>query len=278
MHGDDLLYRFLHDTLPTEFEDVGGRIALSLLRSTAVWFPIEAYARWPVLLPWVVRDPACRGSVARGLADEWSSPRVDGYLRDDNSLVKSLPRSLRITGPKGHRLDGAFMGREFVASHVWRVVNHAELASRLPLLNTFVPNLVWLPSQVAKLSDREGGVYQQTLQALAIAIYRDAPITPSLRPLVDEAWALLPEPAVVVADADPATLNWFVPTERFFKMRAARLQSVVRALETLEAGGQLGSKVIATRYTEGLPRVGEQARRDLLSQLQRFSPPEEGMP
>jgi len=43
------------------------------------------------------------------------------------------------------------MGNEFVASHVWRVVDHAEVKSRLPLLNSFVPNLVWLLVQVSKL-------------------------------------------------------------------------------------------------------------------------------
>ena len=143
----------------------------------AIWLPLEVYQHIPVLMPWVVRDPQCRGSKNKNIPDQWASPNEDGYLRDDNSLVKSLTRSLSVRGPKGSHLNGSRMGSEFVASHIWRKVDADRLASRIPLLNTFVPNLVWLPSQIAKLSDIEGGIVQQTLQAISRGIYSNVEST-----------------------------------------------------------------------------------------------------
>ena len=240
----------------------------------AIWLPLDIYFDFPVLLPWVVRDPTCRGlrdrngSIVR--VDEWSAPDALGYLRDDNSLVKALTRSLHISGPKGTHLNGARLGTEFVASHIWRGVNSPKLASRVPLLNTFVPNLVWLPSQVAKLSDREGSVVQEALKSVSWGVYRDAPVSPGLTPVVVEGWSMLPTPTPLVDVVVRDELNWFVSTQRFTATRRSRLHSVITALETLALGGSLERKVITTRYTAGLPRVPAEARVDLLTELRRF--------
>ncbi|OBE94327.1 hypothetical protein A5776_23405 [Mycolicibacterium elephantis] len=271
VHGDDLLYRFFVDLFESEPELVGV-VPQLLVQSMAIWLPLDAYRHSPILLPWVVRDPTCRGSKARNIPDEWGSPNGDGFFRDDNSLVKSVPRSLNIRGPKGSRLNGRRMGSEFVAAHIWRKVDSDRLASRIPLLNTFVPNLVWLPSQVSKLSDLEGGIVQQTLQAVSRQIYSEQPVSPHLEKLVSEAWSLLPEPAVSV-DVDVSRLNWFVATDRFHTTRRTRLSTVIDALETLEAGGDLTKKVISTRYTAGLPSVDGERRRELLRFLRRFAAP-----
>ena len=47
----------------------------------------------------------------------------------------------------------------------------SELSSRDLDTYSFVPNLVWLPTQVAKLTDREGSFAQAYLQALSSKIY-----------------------------------------------------------------------------------------------------------
>jgi len=167
-----------------------------------------------------------------------------GYLRDDNSLVTALPRSLPVRGPSESHISGARLGREFVASHVWRHVRQGPLASRTPLLNSFVPNLVWLPSQVAKLTDQEGGVVQTTLQAMSRRIYRTAEVLPHLRPIAEEAWDLVPDPTVEVAPFDGGDLNWFCATDRFFQTRAARLRSVIEAVRAVEAGDLLPERVV----------------------------------
>jgi len=270
VHGDDLLYRFFQDALESH-PDLFAAVPQLLISTTGVWLPLETYRRWPVLLPWVVRDPKCRGNTRRGVPDQWSSPDARGYLRDDNSLVKSLPRALDVRGQRGSHIHGARLGTEFVAAHIWRVVEHADLASRHPILNTFVPNLVWLPQQVAKLTDREGSIVQRTVQAMAYALYRREPVPDHLHDVVEEAWAMLPEPSIGIDPLVPGDLNWFQPTERFYATRVARLQAVTTALEHLERGEPIVERVVTRRYAAGLPTVSADARHDLLAHLRAFA-------
>ena len=237
----------------------------------AVWLPIETYVSWPLLVPWVVRDPTCRGHPKRGIPDQWGSPDERGFLRDDNSMIKNLPRYLTIKGPHRSGLVGARIGTEFVAAHVWRKVSGSSvLASRWPELNSFVPNLVWLPGQIAKLTDREGSHVQETLQAMAWQIYRPVVVDNRHVEIVEKAWSLLPKPTRTIRTIDHSRLNWFQPTDRFYRTREERLASVLAALSSLEDGTALTRKVITTRYGDGLPLVAANARRDLRNFLEQY--------
>ena len=274
IHGDDLLYRFFQTALAREPE-LFARVPNLLVQTLAVWLPTTLYRICPVLIPWVVRDPDCRGKKrADGTVirpDEWSAPNEHGFVRDDNSLVKSLPRSLTIQGPRDAHMDGSRLGNEFVTAHIWRTVNGPHLASRYPLLNTFVPNLVWLPGQIAKLSDREDGPVQNALKAWSWSIYRHEAVEPSLRGLVEEAWAMLPVSSAVAPTEDAMTeLNWFETNARFLGLRRQRLDEVINSLEKIALGEALSTKVVATRYTEGLPHVAQEHREALLQFLRRF--------
>lgn len=272
VHGDDLLYRFFNNLLA---DDSGAfsEIPQLLLEATAVWLPPETYSRMPLLLPWVVRDPTCRGNKRRGIPDEWGSPDDRGYLRDDNSLIKSLPRALPVVGPARGGLSGARIGTEFVAAHVWRQVKGSPiLASRWSELNSFVPNLVWLPGQIAKLTDREGSGVQETLQLMSWQIYREVPVGQPYRDIVEKAWSMLPSPHRKIRDVDVATLNWFQPSERFYATRALRLRTVVEALFDVEQDVPLSKKVVTTRYGNGLPAVTPAARLALRLYLQSLMP------
>jgi hypothetical protein len=268
VHGDDLLYRFFRDLFDRD-PDRAQELARELLEATAIWLPLELYRDSPILLPWVVRDPACRGNRSKEIPDQWSSPDEAGYLRDDNSMIKSIPRSLAVKGPSGSHLLGARMGTEFVASHIWRVVDHEKLASRLPLLNSFVPNLVWLPSQIAKLSDQEGAPLQLTLQSMAYGLYRHAGVRSRLQPISEEAWALIPTPSGTV-DSDAAKLNWFEATDRFRSVRASRLKTVTSAFEALVRGDIPSGKVVTTRYTLGIATLPQNVCGAMLNYLRRF--------
>jgi hypothetical protein len=270
VHGDDLLYRFFQDGLrnePALFEAV----PQMLIASMGIWLPLEIYEPWPVMLPWVVRDTTCRGNPRKGIPDQWSAPHLDtGYLRDDNSLIKALPRSLTVQGPPASHIHGARMGSEFVASHVWRIVGHADFASRVPLLNSFVPNLIWLPAQVAKLTDREGDTVQQTLQAMSYFIYRGAPVARHLEAIRDEAWAMIPEPQVTIRPFAPEDLNWFQASSAFFRIRTRRLMSVIAALDAIEQGEPVADRVVTHRYAQGLPNVDPAGRGKLRTYLRAF--------
>jgi len=262
--GDDLLYRFFNEVLPSH-PQLFEKIPRLLVVSMGVWFPKSLYQEMPVLLPWVLRDPECRGRKRKGevlVPDQWGSPTKQGHLRDDNSLVKGLPKSLRITSRTNSFIHDRHLGNEFVASHIWRQNLSGVLASRIPILNTFVPNLVWLPSQVAKLSDREGGPIQTALKEISWSLYRGVPLTEEARQIADRSWALLPEPASLQQVLEDE-VNWFVTTPRFISTRKSKLTGVIDALERIAVGAELPQSFEPSRYRIGLPRVAR-AERDRL--------------
>jgi hypothetical protein len=270
INGNDLLYRFFKDLIESD-QVLGMDLSLLLITRLGIWLPREIYSQIPILLPFVVRDPECRRNTAKGRPDEWSSPNSEGFLRDDNSLVKAIPRSLEIRRPEGSLLTGNRIGVGFVASHIWREVNHKQLASRIPMLNTFVPNLVWLPAQVAKLSDIQGGPIQKTLESISVKLYKDVPVETHLQELVDKAWNLLPPPSIEVNQSDLESLNFFRATPRFLNTRLKRIDEVRQALTDLSLGNSLdGSKVISRRYTQGLPNVTQKNLLSLLEYLNQF--------
>ena len=271
--GDDLLYRFFNEVLPSEPE-LFEKIPRLLVISMAVWFPKSVYRSMPVLLPWVLRDTTCRGKKSKGewvVPDQWGAPNRDGYLRDDNSLVKGIPKSLGITSESHSFVNGRHLGTEFVAAHIWRENNTDSLASRLPELNTFVPNLVWLPSQVAKLSDREGSHVQAALKEISWGIYHDIPLTGNAKIVADHSWSLLPKPAELKSVLEHE-LNWFVETTKFMKTRQSKLSAVVDALEKLKDGQKVSEKLQPSRFRDGLASVPLETREKLLSDLRLHIP------
>jgi len=170
-----------------------------------------------VIVPWVVRDSTCRGT--RGGAEEWASPNEEGYLRDDNSKIKNVPKSLAVHSPHWGKLNGHPLGTGFVASHIWSKTTES------PLLNSFVPNLVWLPGLISKLTDMPGPV-QNAAQAMSLSIYRKVDVHQQFRDVVEEAWSKLKPPDLDIS-LDINQLNFFGHTGRFLQDRHNRIKLIV---------------------------------------------------
>ncbi len=191
-------------------------------------------------------------------------------------MIKNLPSSLTIQSPRKEIYDGARIGKGFTAAHIWRLTNESGEASgfttRNALTYSFVPNLVWLPRQVGKLSDREGSFSQLFLQATAMKLYRDLPVADELKPLVDEAWALLPRPEGLPGQGLPnkEDLSFFTVSERFLETRRGALETVIEALEAVGSGASLTGKVVSSRYGAGLPEVNAGKVQSLHRQLDRY--------
>src|ERR1700675_4401590 len=90
--GNVLMYHFFQKTLLEADAEQFHALTARLVVALGVWLPPEAYQRYPVLVPYAVRDPKCRGDKRRGDPDQWGAPDVRGRFRDDNSLVKGVPR------------------------------------------------------------------------------------------------------------------------------------------------------------------------------------------
>lgn len=222
-----------------------------------------------MLLPWAVRDPKCRGNKSKGLPDQWGAPNHQGLFRDDNSLVKGLVKSLVVRGPANGYMTGQRLGQGWVAAHIWRDNAGDVLASRDPRLYTFTPNLVWLPRQIAKLSDVEGSPVQSALKSISRALYRSTQLEGAKHAIAEGAWEYLPEQPNLDSPIDLARLSFFDEPEKTISMRQKRTREVVDALTSLEAGATLTKKVVSGRYTAGLPSVSAKARKTLRWELER---------
>lgn len=162
--GSNILYHFLQKDLYQNDSWFFQMLAAKLVTSLAIWFRPSFYQEFPLLRPYAVRDATCRKRNNPQKIEQWGCPNEKGYFRDDNSLLKNIPSSLKITSPLKDLYNGKTMGNGFVASHIWREVDPSQssdsYAARDPWTYSFVPNLVWLPEQVSKLTDREGSFSQ----------------------------------------------------------------------------------------------------------------------
>src|SRR5271157_4789118 len=91
--GDDALYHYFKEAIAAKEPDT--ELVKKLILNLSIWLPVELYQRLPILRPFIVRDPTCRKSVNKK-AEEWGSCDKNGYFRDDNSLVKAIPRTFRV--------------------------------------------------------------------------------------------------------------------------------------------------------------------------------------
>jgi hypothetical protein len=257
--GNDLLYKLFKGLLNQD-QEVAIGVVREMIAMTAVWYPVEVYQRIPILLPWVVRDSSCRSKKTKTgkTPEQWGAPNSVGFLRDDNSLINKIPKSLKISGPMDSPIRGHFVDKGFVASHVWREVNLEVLASKDSRLNSFVPNLVWLPAQISKLSDIEGGLVQSALKAVSWNLYRDAPIEEPLCDSISGTWDLLPKPELLEEfQIPPEKLNYFTATEAFYDARQKVFRSYIRFIYDCLNDVETASKNITGRYLDGLPSVSK---------------------
>jgi len=267
--GNHVLYHFLQKGLLQEDVWLFQMLTARLVASLGIWFPLRTYSVMPLLTPYAVRDKTCRKDVKTGRPEAWGSPNSQGYFRDDNTLIKGIPSALPIES-RFSEYNGARMGKGFVASHVWRKLTDGGSASQHPLTNSFIPNLVWLPTQVAKLSDREGSFVQTYLQAISKKIYRPVPVSAHQQNVVSEAWDLLPDPSGIPPQGLPPTevLNFFAYSDDFMMSRFKSMQKV-QVLIARAAIGQAGPQV-SKRYNEGLKLMSPEQLDPLNQFLSRY--------
>ena len=269
--GDRVFYHYLQKDLRRSDIWIFQMLAARLVVALGIWLHPSIYAQLPVLLPFAVRDPEARGNKSKGILDQWGSPNQDGLFRDDNSLVKGLPRSLLVQSP-GRLYKSRRIGNGFVASHVWREVGPSLLAARDKHLFSFVPNLIWLPGQVAALTDREGSFVQTYVQAIAHHVYRPVAVRDSVREIVESLWERLPVPAGVPEEGLPneEDLNFFLPSNRWLSGRVRTISAIIRGLESSLNGTVFAGKMVSARYADGLAKLGRPIRQRLFDDLRAY--------
>ena len=66
VEGNDLLYHYLQKTLLEEDADQYRLLTSKLVAALRVWLPPAIYQRFPVMVPFAVRDATCRGNRSKG--------------------------------------------------------------------------------------------------------------------------------------------------------------------------------------------------------------------
>ena len=263
LHGDRVLYPFLQRELVETDLWLAQLVAARLVVALGIWFHPSTYQQLPVLLPHVVRDSSARKS--RGEEEEWGSPNQEGLLRDDNSLIKNAIKSLRIesTRPGFH---GASIGNGWVAAHIWQLRRDGLRATTRPETNSFLPNLVWLPTWLASMSDRPGSFVQEFLQAISASLYARLPVQPGRDQWAARAWDQFEVPSIPKSGIPHIEqLNFFEHSEIWLHRRVATIIDATRALRGI------GPPTFRPRrYRVGVEELSPSVRSGLADSLSEY--------
>jgi hypothetical protein len=267
--GQNVLYHYIQKSILKE-EQFSKELLKHLVFDLSVWIPENFYRRLPIILPYVVRDNSCRIKKPSG-EDEWGSANSNGFLRDDNTLLKGVVRSFPIKSMKISAYDGMRLGKGFVASHIWgkiKIGNSVMISSRHHMLNSFVPNLVWLPVQISKLTDREGAFAQKLLQAISYRIYRGINLPQNIL----DFWNALPRPKDLPnINVDLKHVNFFAVPDEWLTKRIEGLISEIDAILQIDLlGPDSTCKVKSRRYLPTLRKIPLEQRLELNKWLSRY--------
>jgi len=247
VNGENILYHYIQKNILStkDITPFQKQLVEHLIIDLSIWIPFNVYEKMPVLLPFVVRDASSRIKNQLTGSDEWGVSDKFGYLRDDNSLIKNIFGACPIRSKYITEYQGSFLGNGFVASHIWREVKGSKkLASTIPQTNSFVPNLVWLPKQISKLTDREKSYAQQLLQSISHHIYRKV----NNDSYTQEIWNFLPNPEVE-CEINIETLNFFNVTNEWLERRSKKLTSeMTYILDVIENPNLEVQKIKCSRY------------------------------
>ncbi|MBO7570993.1 MAG: hypothetical protein J6T48_02460 [Bacteroidales bacterium] len=207
--GQNILYHILQKKIIQTFDadnppDEIKFMIEQLLLWGGVWFTTETYEQIPILRPYVIRDSSCRNRDPR--LDVWAQANNKGLMRDDNSSIKDIPKSLKILS-SWKDIKGKTLGNGWVASHVWTsMLTRKKHSCEWERANSFIPNLVWLPSQLSKLTDREGSYAQKFIQHISYELY----YSKIINPMFSEIWYELNNPGITpVSKFTLDELNYF---------------------------------------------------------------------
>lgn len=257
-NGENIIYHYIQKTLLSE-EDPDHftqELIERLIIDLSIWFPPEVYRQIPILLPFVIRDNSCRKKNNETEKDEWGHANEKGFLRDDNSLIKGIIKSFSVDGNRVKEYNNKKLANGFVASHIWRNLNKQTcLASTYEKTNSFIPNLVWLPKQISKLTDREGSFAQNLLKTISYNIYykNNKNIGSEFK---NNVWGELNNPQLeTITSYSISDLNYFrVPQKWIDKKKAGLVAEFDKINDVLLTGSVSEKKVKCSSYLPSLKK------------------------
>ena len=145
------------------------------------------------------------------------------------------------------------LGNGFIASHIWINLKNKpkKHACQWERTNSFIPNLVWLPKQLSKLTDRNGSYAQKFIQHVSGLLYREC--SPSL-PNLDSIWDELEDPGITpVCKFKLSDLNYFEDNPKWLTNRRNQLTKEIGSIRDVLEGKPTTSKIKCNAYSSTLP-------------------------
>lgn len=266
-NGENIIYHYIQKTLLKDGanDEFTKELIERLIVDLSIWLPIDLYKQVPILLPYVIRDPSCRNRDPN--LDEYGQSNEKGFLRDDNSLIKGIIKSFIVKGKRVKEYDGKKLSNGFVACHIWRKLRTVDiLASKFEKTNSFVPNLVWLPKQIAKLTDREGSFAQNLLKNISYKLYFEAD---AQREFINPIWNELENPNTQMKfDLNVETLNHFIVPQIWIDKKKKGLLEEFSIIKNTVTTKTVTGKVKSSAYlTTFLQKSSSEEQELLLSWL-----------
>lgn len=238
----------------------------NLIMDLGIWLDPSIYENIPVLVPFVIRNAQCRKINPATGKHTWGCADSQGYMQDDNSIIKAIPSSLSIKSPY-NLFNGTKRGTGYVCCHVWSSIltkNPTTVSGysgasnftspRFPETNSFVPNLVWLPKQIASLTDRPRSYAQQLIQRISYEIYRNLHLSSSCKINITGIWDMLPCPNIPLPqNFTLKNLNYFIPDDKWIPRRKGTLTKEINSIVSVLNGIQSTTKIKSSSYTSTLP-------------------------
>lgn len=261
--GNHALYHYIQKVILPREDGFSRELVERLVLDLSIWLPPEFCAAVPVLFPYCVRTGGLK-------AREWGTPDSSGRLRDNNSILKRVVGSYAIRSPLTPVYPRSGRGRNFIACHIWRKAawrgERVQTPSH-PQLYSFIPNLAWLPAQVAKLTDHEGSHAQRLLQSVSRKLYQ--PVAEQFPEVFREIWEGCGE--VEDCGADVGRLNFFAVSERSVRMRRRIVREEVEAVLAVLVGGTPRAKPVrSARYLSGLSQADRGQTGELRAWLEAY--------
>jgi len=269
INGDNILYHYIQKHLQNE-PDLAALLIKKMVLDLSIWLPQTLYQEIPIILPYVVRDPTCRKR-SDDQEEEWGSANEFGFFRDDNSLIKGIPRSFLIQSKKIKQYKNKKLGTGFTSCHIWRKINYKGiniLSNRHYIFNSFIPNIVWLPRQIAKLTDRDDSIAQKLLQAISFKIYSDVEMAEEMQ----NVWRYLPCPREYKdLEFNKDDMNFFKINDNWIKRRKIQLKKEIEQIMAIgEYYDSSMKKVKCRRYLPTLCEIPIKNRSKLFSHLHNY--------
>jgi DNA-binding MarR family transcriptional regulator len=259
VNGETVYYNYFRDGLFSGATPLSRELIAKAITDLAVWLPPSLYVASPILYPYAHR----RRESKRKRGDM----SAEGYFLDDNHLINQIAKSLDFACRAiGNRKDYRISGK-YDACHIWQHlrVHRTVTAAYLPLTFSFVPNLVWLPQEIAKVTNIEGHYAQKVLKTLSYMIYyqrRHDAATQSV-------WRLLDNPDLQLA-AKPIRPNFFRLDERQILTRRANLIRKLDTILIILSAGTRAHLAHVTSYPNSLVRLSDPHKKALRKWLAEY--------